>query len=67
MKLVLFLLGAILIIVAAIYFFVPAESLPSFFPGHEAGLTRIRMKHGIAAGVAGVVLFVIGWFVGRKA
>ena len=67
MKLVLFLLGAILIIVGAIYLFTPADSLPSFFPGYEAGLTRVRMKHGLAAGAAGVVLFVIGWFVGRKA
>jgi hypothetical protein len=67
MKLVLYVLGIILIVVAAIYLLVPAESLPSFFPGHEMGLTRVRMKHGVAAGVAGLVLFAIGWFVGRKA
>jgi hypothetical protein len=66
MKLVLYLLAVILIVVAAIYLWLPAEKLPSFLPGYEAGLTRIRMKHGIAAGVAGVVLFLIGWFVGRK-
>jgi hypothetical protein len=67
MKLVLYILGLILIVVAAVYFFVPAESLPSFFPGHEAGLTRIRLKHGIAAGAGGVILILIGWFVGRRA
>jgi hypothetical protein len=67
MKLVPILLGIILIVVAAIYFWLPADSLPSLFPGHETGLTRIRTKHGIAAGVAGVVLLLIGWFIGRKA
>jgi len=66
MKPVLYVLGAILIIVAAIYLLLPAESLPSFFPGYEAGLARVRTKHGIAAGAAGVVLFLIGWFVGRR-
>ena len=42
MKTIAYLLGALLIVVAAIYLLVPADSLPSFFPGHEAGLTRIR-------------------------
>jgi hypothetical protein len=66
MKTVAYLLGAILIIVAVIYFAMPADSLPSFMPGHEAGLARPRMKHGIAAGVAGVVLCAVGWFMGRR-
>ena len=66
MKFVAYLLAVILIVVAAVYFLVPADSLPAFFPGHEAGLTRIRMKHGIAAGAAGVILLLVGWFVGRS-
>jgi hypothetical protein len=66
MKGIAYLLGALLIVVAAIYLLVPADSLPSFFPGYEAGLTRTRMKHGLAAGAVGIVLFAIGWFVGRK-
>jgi len=36
-------------------------------PGHEAGLARVRVKHGLVAGAAGIVLFAIGWFVGRRA
>jgi hypothetical protein len=40
--------------------------LPSFFPGFEPGMTRIRLKHGIAAGVVGVVVIVAGWFFGRR-
>jgi len=66
MKTVAYLLGALLIIVAVIYFALPADSLPSFMPGHEAGLARPRMKHGMVAGAAGVVLFAIGWFMGRR-
>ena len=66
MKTIAYLLGALLIVTAAIYLLVPADSLPSFFPGHEAGLARIRLKHGLVVGAAGVVLFAIGWFVGRR-
>jgi hypothetical protein len=66
MRLVAYILAVILIIIAVIYFLMPADSLPTFFPGHEPGLTRIRMKHGIAAGAAGVILFLVGWFVGRS-
>ena len=66
MKSIAYLLGALLIVIAAIYLLVPADSLPSFFPGHEAGLARVRLKHGLAAGGAGIVLFAISWFVGRR-
>jgi hypothetical protein len=66
MKLVLTLLGVILLIVAAVYFLVPADQLPSFFPGHETGLARVRMKHGIASGVVGLVLLGAGVWMGRK-
>jgi hypothetical protein len=44
----------------------PADSLPSFFPGHEAGLARPRIKHGMAAGAVGVILLVVGWVLGRR-
>lgn len=66
MKLVLTLLGVVLLVAAAIYFMVPAEQLPSFFPGHETGLTRVRMKHGIASGVVGLVLLGAGVWMGRR-
>ena len=67
MKTVAYLLGLLLIIVAAVYLLVPADALPSFLPGHEAGLARIRVKHGLVAGAAGIVLLAIGWFAGRRA
>ena len=66
MKSIAYLLGALLIVVAAIYLLVPADSLPAFFPGHEAGMSRIRLKHGLAAGAAGIILLAVGWFVGRR-
>ncbi len=66
MKLILTVLGIVLIVVAVVYFVLPADSLPSFFPGHEAGLMRVRMKHGILAGAVGVVLLAASWWMGRK-
>ena len=66
MKLVLTLLGVVLLVVAAVYFLVPADQLPGFFPGHEAGVTRVHYKHGIVLGVAGVVLLAAGVWMGRR-
>jgi hypothetical protein len=66
MKLVLTLLGVILLVIAAVYFLVPADQLPGFFPGHEAGATRVHTKHGIVSGVVGIALLAAGTFVGRK-
>ena len=66
MKLVFSLLGVVLLIVAAVYFLMPADQLPSFLPGHEAGVMRVHSKHGIVAGAAGIVLLVAGWWIGRR-
>lgn len=66
MKLVLTLLGVVLLVVAAVYFMVPADQLPGFLPGHETGLTRVRMKHGVASGVVGLVLLGAGVWMGRR-
>jgi len=66
MKLVLTLLGVVLLVVAAVYFLIPADQLPGFFPGHEAGVTRVHSKHGIVSGVAGLVLLAAGVWMGRR-
>jgi len=66
MKLIVTVLGVILLVVAGVYFLVPADQLPAFFPGHEAGVTHVHAKHGIAAAVAGVVLLVAGAWLGRR-
>jgi len=66
MKLVLTLLGVVLLVIAAVYFLVPADQLPGFFPGHEASMKRVHYKHGIVSGVAGVVLLAAGVWMGRR-
>ena len=66
MKLILTVLGLVLIVVAVVYFVMPADQLPSFMPGHEAGVARVHMKHGIVSGVAGVILLAAGWWMGRR-
>lgn len=66
MKLIVTLLGVLLIAVAVVYFLVPADSLPGFFPGHEAGVTRVHTKHGMVSGVVGVVLLAAGMWMGRR-
>jgi uncharacterized membrane-anchored protein YitT (DUF2179 family) len=66
MKAIITIVGVILIVVAAVYFLVPADTLPSFFPGHETGLARIRVKHGLLSGGLGIVLLIVSWFMGRR-
>jgi hypothetical protein len=56
------LLGAVFLVVAIVYFVEPAGSLPSFFPGHEAGSSHHHAKHGIAALVVAAACFVFAWF-----
>jgi len=55
-------LGIVLIAIAVVYWAEPAGSLPSFFPGHEAGSGHHHVKHGIAAFLLGVACIVFAWF-----
>ena len=55
-------LGVVLIVIAVIYWVEPAGSLPSFFPGHEAGSSHHHVKHGIAAFLVGLACFAFAWF-----
>jgi hypothetical protein len=66
MKLIVTLLGVILLVVAGVYFLIPADQLPAFFPGYEAGVTHVHTKHGIVAGIAGLVLLAAGVWIGRR-
>ena len=66
MKAIITVLAVILVVVAAVYLLIPADSLPNFFPGHETGLMRVRAKHGMLSGVLGVILLAVSWFLGRK-
>jgi hypothetical protein len=66
MKMLAYLLAIICVIAAVMYYVMPAGSLPTFMPGYVPGSTAIHMKHAIAAAGAAVVLFLIGWLVGRS-
>jgi UDP-N-acetylmuramyl pentapeptide phosphotransferase/UDP-N-acetylglucosamine-1-phosphate transferase len=56
------LAGILLIAVAVIYWAEPAKSLPSFFPGHQAGSSHHHTKHGIAAFLVGLACLAFAWF-----
>lgn len=60
------LLGVVLLVVAVIYFVQPADSLPSFFPGHTSTTSveadHHHAKHGIAALVLALACFAFAWF-----
>jgi UDP-N-acetylmuramyl pentapeptide phosphotransferase/UDP-N-acetylglucosamine-1-phosphate transferase len=55
-------LGIALIAVAVVYWAEPAGSLPSFFPGHQAGSSHHHVKHGIAAFLLGLACLAFAWF-----
>ena len=54
--------GAVLIVIAIVYWAEPAGSLPSFFPGHEAGSSHHHVKHGLLAFILGIGCFIFAWF-----
>ncbi len=60
------ILGLALIVLAFVYWFTPANSLPSFLPGYDPALTRVHLKHGIGAFVLGLAAFAYAWFASGK-
>jgi len=54
--------GIVLIVIAIVYWIEPAKSLPSFFPGHQAGSNHHHTKHGIAAFLLGLACLAFAWF-----
>ena len=56
------ILGIALVAIAVVYWVEPAKSLPSFFPGHQAGSTHHHTKHGIASFLVGLACFAFAWF-----
>jgi hypothetical protein len=54
--------GAVLVVLAIVYWALPAKSLPSWLPGHEDGSSHHHVKHGIAAFLLGLVCFAYAWF-----
>jgi uncharacterized membrane protein HdeD (DUF308 family) len=62
LALIALVLGIVLIAIGIVYFAEPAKSLPSFFPGQQAGSNHHHVKHGIAAFLLGVACLVFAWF-----
>jgi hypothetical protein len=56
------LVGVALIAIAIVYWTVAAGSLPSFAPGYQAGSSHVHFKHGLAAFLVGLAVFVFVWF-----
>jgi hypothetical protein len=66
MRTLAYLLAIICIIAAVMYYTTQAGSLPTFMPGYLVGSTHIHTTHALAAVIAAIVLFLIGWAVGRS-
>jgi uncharacterized membrane protein len=66
MRMLAYILAIICVIAAVVYFVMPAGQLPTFMPGYIAGSAHIHHSHAVAAAVAAVVLFVVGWYFGRS-
>ena len=66
MRVIAYILAVICAIVAVMYFALPADQLPTFMPGFEAGSAHVHVKHAVIAAVAAIILAVIGWLVGRR-
>jgi hypothetical protein len=60
------LLGVLFLAAAAMYWFVPASSLPSFFPGFKAGSAHIAVKHAIGSLVIALILFAFAWLQSKR-
>lgn len=60
------ILGILFIALAAVYWSVPAGSLPHFLPGYAQGSSVVHFKHGIGSFIVGLALFVYAWFSSGK-
>jgi hypothetical protein len=58
------ILGILFVVLAIVYWITPAGSLPSYFPGFEAGSTTVHIKHGLGALVLAIAFFIFAWFQG---
>ena len=59
-------LGVVFLVLACIYWFVPAGSLPAFMPGFVEGSTHVHVKHGLVALVLALALLGFAWVEARR-
>ena len=62
MKFILTVLGIVLLAIAGVYFLMPADQLPGFFPGHAAHATKHHYKHGVAVILLALLALGAAWF-----
>jgi hypothetical protein len=55
------ILGIALIVLACVYWLVPAGSLPTFMPGFVEGSTHVHVKHGLVALLLALALLGFAW------
>lgn len=61
------LVGVLFLVVAIMYFTIPAHSLPHFFPGFDPSDAKTHIKHGIGAVGLSLACFAFAWFqTGKK-
>jgi hypothetical protein len=54
--------GIVFFIIGYVYATHSAGSLPTYFPGYEAGQGARHVKHSIASFIVGIACFVYAWF-----
>ncbi len=60
------MVGLVLITFGLVYFTNPAQSLPHYLPGYDPVLDKLHYKHGFAALLSGVALFIYPWLPSRN-
>jgi hypothetical protein len=66
LPLIVGILGVVFLVIAAVYWLTPAESLPAFLPGFEAGDVRPHVKHALGSFIIALILFALSWFLGSR-
>jgi hypothetical protein len=58
------ILGLVFLALAAVYWLTPADGLPSFLPGYEAGSDHVHVTHALGSLIVALGLFAIAiiWF-----
>ena len=55
-------LGVVFLALAFVYWTTPASALPSYLPGYDPAMAGVHFKHGLAALILAILLFIYTWF-----